>query len=436
MKTGSTRCRLRNLGITPGVLPAGRNNAITDVTGVRVGHATVVEGDDVRTGVTAVLPHDGNSFRERVPAGVVVGNGFGKLIGFTQVRELGELETPVLLTNTLAAPRVADALIDWILTLPGNEDVTSVNPFVGETNDGRLNDIRARAVRAEHVHAALAAAQAAPANAPVVGGNVGAGTGTVAFGYKGGIGTASRQVTAAHGSWTVGALVQANFGGVLTMDGLPVGKALGGEAAFGAEVRGSGESGAADTGAAGSGAGDPRAADPGAADGSIMIVLATDAPLSDRNLERLAARGLAGLARTGAAMSDGSGDYAVAFSTAPEVRRRSGGRGQPPAVSAGPAVSGGPAASAGPAASSDARDPGRADALGSRTALPPRAILDMPNDAMSPLFLAAIEATEEAILDALCLAETMRGFRGRVVEALPFEMVRQLAREAGRARSA
>lgn len=431
MERDGPRCRLRDLGITPGVLPAGRNNAITDVTGVRVGHATVVDGDDVRTGVTVVLPHDGNPFRERVPAGVVVGNGFGKLIGFTQVRELGELETPVLLTNTLAAPRAADALIDWILALPGNEDVTSVNPFVGETNDGRLNDIRARGVRAEHVHAALVAAQAAPASAPVAGGNVGAGTGTVAFGYKGGIGTASRLVAAAHGSWTVGALVQANFGGVLTMDGLPVGKALGGDAAFGAEVRGSGESGATGLGAAGLGA-----AFSGAADGSIMVVLATDAPLSDRNLERLAARGLAGLARTGAAMSDGSGDYAVAFSTALEVRRRSGGRWRPPAASAGHAASADPAASVGPAASSDPHGSGRADALPSRPASPPRAVLDLPNDAMSPLFLAAIEATEEAILDALCLAETMRGFRGRVVEALPLEVVRQLAREAGCAGSA
>ena len=361
MERQASRCRLRDLGVAPGVLPPGPTNAIGDVTGVRVGHATVVEGDDVRTGVTAVLAHDGNPFRERVPAGAVVGNGFGKLIGFTQLRELGELETPILLTNTLAAPRVADALIDWILALPGNEDVTSVNPFVGETNDGRLNDIRARGVRGEHVRAALAAAQAASVHAPVEGGNVGAGTGTVAFGYKGGIGTASRVVPAEDGGWTVGALVQANFGGALTIDGLQVGKALGGDAAFGMRV----------------------------ADGSIMIVLATDAPLSDRNLERLATRGFAGLARTGAAMSDGSGDYAVAFSTAPEVRRRV-----------------------------------RSTAANPR----PRAILDLPNDAMSPLFLAAIEATEEAILDALCLAETMQGWRGRVVKALPLDVVRELAR--------
>ncbi|MFO7546965.1 MAG: P1 family peptidase [Trueperaceae bacterium] len=393
MSTETTRCRLRDLGVAPGVLPTGCWNAITDVAGVRVGHATVIEGEDVRTGVTAVLAHDGNSFRERVPAGVVVGNGFGKLIGFTQVRELGELETPILLTNTLAAPRVADALIDWILALPGNEDVTSVNPFVGETNDGRLNDIRARGVRAEHVHEALAAAQTAAPHEPVAGGNVGAGTGTVAFGYKGGIGTASRVLPAERGGWTVGALVQANFGGVLSVDGLQVGKALGGDAAFG--IRGA-DTAAPDTT-------EPDPVERGAADGSIMIVLATDAPLSDRNLERLATRGLAGLARTGAAMSDGSGDYAVAFSTAPEVRRR---------VWASRVA--GALASPGDSASSCAPRP--------------RPILDLPNEAMSPLFLAAIEATEEAILDALCLAETMRGSRGRVVEAIPLDVVRELVR--------
>ncbi len=357
------RCRFRDLGVEPGTLPPGPLNAITDVAGVLVGHATVVEGDDVRTGVTAVLPQAGNPYSERVPAGLHVGNGFGKLIGATQLDELGELETPVLLTNTMAVARVADALIDWTLALPGNEDVRTVNPFVGETNDGRLSDIRARGVTAEHALAAIAAAAAGP----VAGGNVGAGTGTVAFGLKGGIGTASRVLPAADGGWTVGALVQANFGGDLTMDGLKVGRAL---------------RGAASATPAGASAATHDA------DGSIMIVLATDAPLSDRNLRRLAARAMAGLARTGAAMSDGSGDYAVAFSTAPEVRR------------AHPARS-------------------------------PRSVLDVPNEAMSPLFLAAIEATEEAILDALCLAETMRGHRGRVVEALPLEVVRRLAAERG-----
>jgi D-aminopeptidase len=360
---GAARCRFRDLGVAPGVLSTGAWNAITDVPGVRVGHATRIEGDDVRTGVTAVLPHAGNPFRERVPAGVVVGNGFGKLIGLSQVRELGELETPIVLTNTLAAARAADALIDWTLALPGNEEVRSVNPFVGETNDGRLNDIRGRGVGADDVLAAIAAA----GSGPVAGGNVGAGTGTVAFGYKGGIGTSSRVLDGGEGGWTVGALVQANFGGVLTMDGLPVGKVL-------------------RRAAAGGGAGATRDAD-----GSIVVVLATDAPLSDRNLTRLAARALAGLARTGAAMSDGSGDYAIAFSTATAVRRH---------VAAPPR--GGPPR--------------------------PRPLLDLANDDVSPLFLAAIEATEEAILDALCLAETMRGYRGRVVEALPLDAVRALAR--------
>jgi D-aminopeptidase len=355
MDPAPARCRFRDLGVSPGTLPPGPLNAITDVAGVLVGHATVIPGDDVRTGVTAVLPHAGNPYRERVPAGLHVGNGFGKLIGATQLVELGELETPVLLTNTLAAPRMADALIDWTLALAGNEDVRSVNPFVGETNDGRLNDIRARGVTAEHALAALATS----ASGPVAGGNVGAGTGTVAFGLKGGIGTSSRVLPRARGGWTVGALVQANFGGELVMDGLQVGRALREAASVAPD-----------------------------ADGSIMIVLATDAPLSDRNLTRLAARAMAGLARTGAAMSDGSGDYAVAFSTASEVRRV---------------------------------QPGRA----------PRRVLDLPNDAMSPLFLAAIEATEEAILDALCLAETMPGYRGRVVEALPLDVVRGLLAKRG-----
>lgn len=333
------RCRFRALGRI-GRLTSGALGSIGDVAGVRVGHATVIEGDDVRTGVTAIVPHGGNPFQERVPAGLYVGNGFGKLIGGSQVAELGELETPILLTNTLACARVADALIDWTLALPGNERVRSVNAFVGETNDGRLNDIRRRGVRAEHAFAALAAA--APGGA--AGGNVGAGTGTVAFGHKGGIGNASRMLSAAEGDYTVGALVQANFGGDLRVGGALVA-----------------EAGGADV------------------DGSIMIVLATDAPLSDRNLRRLAARGMAGLARTGAAMSDGSGDYAIAFSTAPEVRRRAGG---------GP--EGG----------------------------------EVGNAAMSPLFLAAIEAVEEAILDALCQAETMRGVGGRVVRALPLEPLR------------
>jgi len=375
MEHPPARCRLRDLGATPGTLPPGPLNAITDVAGVQVGHATVIAGDDVRTGVTAVLPHGGNPYRERVPAGLFVGNGFGKLIGATQLVERGELETPVLLTNTMAVARVADALIDWTLALSGNEEVRTVNPVVGETNDGRLNDIRARGVTAEHALAALAAAS----TGSVAGGNVGAGTGTVAFGLKGGIGSASRLLPSEQGGWTVGALVQTNFGGDLTMDGLKVGRALRHAAPTAAAASAAGAT-AADPPSAGATAADHDA------DGSIMIVLATDAPLSDRNLRRLAARAMAGLARTGAAMSDGSGDYAIAFSTAPEVRR-------------------------------------------AHPAREARAVLDLPNDAMSPLFVAAIEATEEAILDALCLAETMRGYRGRVVEALPVGVVRRMLAE-------
>jgi len=386
----------------PGTLPPGRWNAITDVAGVRVGHATAIVGDDVRTGVTAILPHAGNPFRERVPAGLSVGNGFGKLVGATQLRELGELETPILLTNTLAVFRVADALVDWTLGLPGNEGVRSVNPVVGETNDGRLNDIRARGVGAEHARAALAAAAGPDGAGPVAGGNVGAGTGTVAFGRKGGIGSASRVLPAQEGGWTVGALVQANFGGDLRVAGLPVGAELKAQAlqARAAAARALRERASSGTAAAADADGAPAArsdapADAPAArsdvDGSIMIVLATDAPLSARDLERLAARGMAGLARTGAAMSDGSGDYALAFSTAPDVRRHVPGdeRRGPPA---------------------------------------PRPLRELDHADLSPLFLAAIEATEEAILDALCLAETMRGHGGQVVEALPLDLVRRLAR--------
>lgn len=348
------RRRLRELGIVPGVLPTGPRNDITDVAGVLVGQVTLVEGESVRTGVTAILPHGGNLFRHRVPAGLSVGNGYGKLIGATQLVELGELETPILLTNTLAAPRAADALIAWTLEQAGNERVRSVNAFVGETNDGLLNDIRARAVTPEHALAALAAAD----DDPVQQGAVGAGTGTVAFGYKGGIGSASRRLPDSLGGASVGALVQTNYGGVLQVAGRRVGEATGKHYLH---------QGLAATGGGGQGA-----------DGSIMIVLATDAPVGDRNLTRLAARGLAGLARTGAAMSNGSGDYAVAFSTAEAVRR------------------------------------------GARRA---PSVAEYDNEAMSPLFLAAIEATEEAIYDSLCLATTMTGHQGRVVQALPLALL-------------
>lgn len=348
----SRRKRVRTLGITPGILPVGKWNAITDVAGVKVGHLTLIEGEDIRTGVTAILPHNGNLFQEKIPAGIIVGNGFGKLIGFTQVEELGEIETPIVLTNTIAAPRAAEAIIEWILDQPGNKNIRSVNPVVGETNDGYLNNIRQIAVTKEHVLQTIGTAS----SGEVAEGCVGAGTGTACFGWKGGIGTSSRLLPEKLGSYTIGVLVQTNFGGVLQIDGIPVGKQLGKhywkEALEGATP-----------------------------DGSIMIVLATDAPLSDRNLKRLAKRGMAGLARTGASMSNGSGDYVIAFSTNENVRRTPERRGK---VWAYPEV---------------------------------------PNDEMSPLFQAAIEATEEAIYNSLCMAETMTGYQGVTVQALPIPFV-------------
>jgi len=375
------RRRLRELGVVPGVLPPGPKNDITDVAGVLVGQVTLFEGDAVRTGVTAVLPHDGNLHRHRVPAGLCVGNGYGKLIGATQVVELGELETPVVLTNTLAAPRAADALIGWTLEQPGNEAVRSVNPFVGETNDGVLNDIRARVVTPDHVLAALARAS----DGPVEMGAVGAGTGTVAFGFKGGIGSASRRLPERLGGATVGVLVQTNFGGVLQVAGVRVGERLERyylrEELTGAAPRSSTGLSTGPAGAAGSSTGRAGAVDD--ADGSIMIVVATDAPLSDRNLTRLAARALTGLGRTGAAMTNGSGDYAVAFSVAEGVRRTG---------------------------AAGVLRPGR----------------EYGNEALSPLFLAPIEATEEAIYDSLCLATTVVGHEGRVAEALPLDALTSL----------
>jgi D-aminopeptidase len=351
------RRRAREAGIAPGILPVGPWNAITDVSGVRVGHVTLIEGEEIRTGVTAILPHEGNLFQEKVPAGIVAGNGFGKLIGSTQVEELGEMETPVILTNTLAAPRAAQALIDWTLAQGGNEKARSVNPLVGETNDGVLNNIRRMAVTKEHVMQAIDRAS----SSPVAEGGVGAGTGTVCFGWKGGIGTSSRLLPGQLGGTTIGVLVQTNFGGVLQMNGIPVGRELGQYYLKGA-------------------------LDDASADGSIMIVLATDAPLSDRNLKRLARRALAGLARTGASMSNGSGDYVIAFSSAQEVRRTAERRSK---VWAYPEV---------------------------------------PNDLTSPLFQAAIEATEEAIYNSLCMAETMTGYRGVTVDQLPLEKLAELIR--------
>ncbi|HEX9161933.1 MAG TPA: P1 family peptidase [Thermoanaerobaculia bacterium] len=329
------RHRARDLGIVTGILPPGPLNAITDVAGVKVGHTTIVRGENIRTGVTAILPHGGNLFREKVPAAVFVGNAFGKLMGSTQVEELGEIETPILLTNTLAVPRVADALIDYMLELPGNEDVRSINPVVGETNDGTLNDIRERAVGRDAVFAAIRSAH----GGAVEEGSVGAGTGTIAFGFKGGIGTSSRKLPANLGGYTVGVLVQTNFGGILTIAGAPVGKELG-QYFLKQEL------------------------------GSIMVVVATDAPVDARNLKRMGARSIMGLARTGAAGTNGSGDYAIVFSTA----------------------------------------------RGASTLV--------PNDSMSPLFLATIEATEEAIYNSLFMAVGVRN-----VEALPIERTLEILRE-------
>jgi D-aminopeptidase len=382
-RTDERRPRARDIGLVVGVLPAGRFDAITDVAGVRVGHATLVKGDSVRTGVTAVVPHGGNLFQEKVPAAVFVGNGFGKLMGSTQVNELGEIETPILLTNTLGVPRAADALLEWMLALPGNEEVRSVNPVVGETNDGFLNDIRGRHVGREEVFAALRGAR----GGEVEEGSVGAGTGTVAFGFKGGVGTSSRVVPAARGGYTVGVLVQTNFGGVLTMNGAPVGRELGKyylkedlEGARGAKAEGArGGGGEAGRGGAG-GASDW-------ADGSVIVVVATDAPLDARNLRRLAARAMLGLARTGSPSTSGSGDYVIAFSTAPQNRVR-------------PNPAGGA-----------------------------RATLSLSNDAMSPLFLACVEATEEAVYNSLLRATTVRGRDGNTAEALPLARTVEILRK-------
>lgn len=353
--TAAARCRLRTLGLTCGILPPGPLNAITDVDGVCVGHVTLIDGAEIRTGATAILPHRGNLYQEKVPAGVVVGNGYGKLMGSTQIQELGEIETPLVLTNTLAVPRAADAILDWTLRQPGNEAVGSVNMVVGETNDGYLNKIRARVLTPTLIEQAITTAQPGP----VAEGCVGAGTGTVAFGWKGGIGTSSRRLPAALGGYTVGVLVQSNYGGVLQIAGHPVGQRLG--QYYLREYT------------------EPPMS-PDNADGSIMIIVATDAPLSDRNLTRLANRALAGLARTGASMSNGSGDYVLAFSTAATVRRT-------------------------PLA------PGQM-----------RSTVEVPNEQVSSLFQAVIEATEEAIYNSLCMATTTVGYRGRRVEALPLDI--------------
>ncbi|HEX8748068.1 MAG TPA: P1 family peptidase [Pyrinomonadaceae bacterium] len=362
------RPRARDLGLTVGILPTGRLNAITDVKGVRVGHSTLIRGANVRTGVTAILPHEGNLFQEKVPAAIFVGNGFGKLMGSTQVNELGEIETPILLTNTLNVPRAADALLEWMLSLAGNEEVRSINAVVAETNDGFLNDIRGRHVGREEVYAALRAAR----DGEVEEGAVGAGTGTVAFGFKGGIGTSSRVLPQSLGGYTVGVLVQTNFGGVLTINGAPVGRELGN---YYLKDKLAPPRGASQT--------SESQLQPDRADGSIIIVVATDAPLDYRNLQRLAARAMLGLARTGSPSTNGSGDYVIAFSTQNRIR-----------------------------------------AMEER-----RQVQLLGNEAVSPLFLAIVEATEEAIYNSLFRATSMTGRDGHRVEALPLDRTLEILKK-------
>ncbi len=360
----ASRPRCSDLGLKIGVLPAGPLDAITDVAGVAVGHTTIIRGDDLRTGVTAIVPHPGNLYREKVPGAIFIGNAFGKLVGSTQVEELGDIETPILLTSTTSVPRVADALITYMLALPGNEDVLSINPVVGETNDGYLSDIRGRHITPEDVFNAIKSAK----GGPVEEGAVGAGTGTVAFGWKGGIGTASRRLPAKLGGYTVGVLVQTNYGGILQIAGAPVGQELG-QYYLREEVQQPGP-----------------VKDKG--NGSVMIVVATDAPMEARNLKRLAARAWLGIARTGSSASNGSGDYAIAFSTAPEVREHS----QDKALT--------------------------------------RHIEVMTNDSISPLFEAVIEATEEAVYNSMLRATTTTS-HGHTVEALPIDKTTEILKKYG-----
>lgn len=338
--------RARDMGIAIGRLQPGTCNAITDVAGVKVGHVTLADGDRVQTGVTAIVPHEANIFQQKVPAAITIANGFGKLAGYSQVRELGNLETPIILTNTLSVPVAADALIDYTLSFEGNEEVRSVNPVVGETNDGVLNDIRARHVTKEHVRRAIAEA----ASGPVAEGNVGAGTGTICFNYKGGIGTASRVLPDTDGGYAVGVLVQTNYGGDLMIAGIPVGRPL----ALPQQQRTS--------------------------DGSCMIVVATDAPLTSRNLRRLAERAMFGIARTGGHCSNASGEYVIAFSTAKQLR------------------------------------------IPHKQSQPLITNTELRNDRMTPLFEAVIEATEEAVVNSLFAAETVIK-NDRTIHALPKDEV-------------
>ncbi len=360
--TTNVRPRASDLGLKVGILPVGPLNAITDVAGVEVGQATIIGGDNIRTGVTAILPHPGNLYREKVPGAIFVGNGFGKLTGSTQVEELGDIETPILLTSTTSVARVADALTTYVLTFPGNEDVLSVNPVVGETNDGYLNDIRGRHITPDDVFAAIKNAK----SGPVEEGAAGAGTGTVAFGWKGGIGTSSRRLPPNLGGYTVGVLVQTNFGGILTIAGAPVGLELG-QYYLRQELQRAGSGG-------------------DHANGSCMIVVATDAPIDARNLKRLAARAILGLARSGIAASNGSGDYAIAFSTASQLRIHTADKSMTHHVEV------------------------------------------ITNDSMSPLFLATIEATEEAIYNSMFRASTTSG-NGHTVEALPIGKTVEILRK-------
>jgi D-aminopeptidase len=345
------RPRLRELGIEPGILQPGPLNAITDVAGVKVGHVTLIEGRSIRTGVTAIVPHGGNVFQLKMPAAVFPANAFGKAAGFLQIQELGNLETPIVLTNTLCVGTAVQAVVDWTLRQPGNEEVRSVNAVVGETNDGWLNDIRRCAIRDVDVERAIEGAE----GGPVAEGSVGAGTGTSAFGWKGGIGTASRLLPGSLGGYTVGALVQSNFGGVLTIDGLRVGEALG-QYSFHGVVEDSG--------------------------GSCMIILATDAPLSPRNLERMASRAVMGLARTGSFMANGSGDFVIAFSTRNELLFED-------------------------------EHATRSDEL-------------LNDDFTSPLFLATVEAVEEAVLNSLLRATTVTGYEGHTREAFPVGVLHEM----------
>ncbi len=339
--------RVRDLGINVGVLPPGGHNTITDIDGVKVGHFTLIKGDGVRTGVTAILPHSDNIFEEKVPAAIYIGNGFGKITGYSQVEELGNIETPIILTNTLSVPTAADALIDYTLSFENAEDIRSVNPIVGETNDSWLNDIRARHIKKKHVLEAIKSAN----SGPVEEGAVGAGTGTVCFGFKGGIGTASRVIPDELGGWTIGVLVQSNFGGVLQINGAPVGKEL--KKYYYSEIF------------------------ENSPDGSCMIVVMTDAPLSSRNLKRLAKRTMLGLGKTGGIASNGSGDYAIAVSTSKELR------------------------------------------IPHSTESKYKNNKVLRNDEMSPIFMAAIEATEEAILNSLFMANTVTGYDNHTVQSIP-----------------